>query len=285
MKYTAEQIKSILKNAPSGSQFYTDGYDVKYRKVIGDKYFGYLDEAKGWVETCDKQLSQERIDKGWWLPNLLKELENQMNIDKVETQTPEEKEALDSIVSKITQDNSLVGGLASAMSNVRNAIKGNQGAVATEHPEEMSALISLNRMNESVEDFLDGLKGENEWSGEGLPPVGVWFEISANMANTVWNKCRVVHYHNNLAWLDFECNEIMNMIKNLNNNVIRPTETPQQREDRERLEAAYDLYWVWMMDYNTLPEQVKTMEDFTDDTEEVKDWLRVVDKTNYRKGA
>ncbi len=124
--------------------------------------------------------------------------ENQMNIDKVETQT--------------------------------------------EHQEEMSALISLNRMNESVEDFLDGLKGENEWNGEGLPPVGVWFEISANMANTVWNKCRVVHYHNNLAWLDFECNEIMNMIKNLNNNVIRPTETPQQREDRERLDCIKKMH-------------------------------------------
>lgn len=73
---TNEQIISVIKSAPSGSQFYTDGYDVKYRKVIGDKYFGYLDEAKGWVETCDKELSQERIDKGWWITNLIKVIES-----------------------------------------------------------------------------------------------------------------------------------------------------------------------------------------------------------------
>lgn len=97
MRYSSGQIKDILKNAPKGSQYYTDGYDVKYRKVIGDKYFGYLDEAKGWVETCDKQLSQERIDKGLWLTNLIKERESQMNIDNLATQTPEEKEALDLI--------------------------------------------------------------------------------------------------------------------------------------------------------------------------------------------
>ncbi|CAM0012287.1 hypothetical protein VPHK359_0045 [Vibrio phage K359] len=73
---TNEQIISVIKSAPIGSQFYTDGYDVKYRKVVGDKYFGYLDEAKGWVETCDKELSQERIDKGWWIPNLTKVIES-----------------------------------------------------------------------------------------------------------------------------------------------------------------------------------------------------------------
>lgn len=74
-KMTNEQILLVISSAPEGSQFYTDGYDVKYRKVVGDKYFGYLDEAKGWVETCDKELSQERIDKGWWIPNLTKALE------------------------------------------------------------------------------------------------------------------------------------------------------------------------------------------------------------------
>ena len=162
-------------------------------------------------------------------------LENQMNIDNLATQTPEEKEALDLIDT-------------------------------TPHQYEMSKFSG------------------NEWNGEGLPPVGVWFEISANLANTVWNKCRVVHYHNNLAWLDFECNEIMNLIKNLNNNVIRPTESPQQREERERLEAAYDLYCHTTKSRGDMPYGFEYFLD-TSKTGYLVDYLAIVDKTKYKKGG
>ncbi|AUR92998.1 hypothetical protein NVP1181O_34 [Vibrio phage 1.181.O._10N.286.46.C9] len=266
MRYNAEQIKDILKNAPSGSQFYTDGYDVKYRKVIGDKYFGYLDEAKGWVETCDKQLSQERIDKGWWLVNLIKELESQMNIDKVETQTQEEKEALDSIVSKITQDNSLAGGLASAMSNVRNAIKGNHGAIATEHQEEMIAF-----------------SGEVDWNGEGLPPVGVECEaVFVDHEHKGHGEFLILGYHSNYVWMEY-VGELSNKSKHYTAKVelvkFRKPEAPQQREDRERLELVSNICEDL---FGEMASQCREDVVSTIDAMVCGGW---VDKTNYRKGV
>ena len=58
-------------------------------------------------------------------------------------------------------------------------------------------------------------------------------------------------------------------------------ENKQLREERERLEAAYDLYCVWVgdrvgqhaIDFN----EWKVIPDY------YKKWLRIVDKTNYRK--
>jgi len=61
---------------------------------------------------------------------------------------------------------------------------------------------------------------------------------------------------------------------------ITKPETTQQREERERLEAAYDLYLTQclagMCDRFTYEEFIK--EKFL-----VKIWLQIVDKTNYRK--
>ncbi|AUR82941.1 electron transport accessory protein-like domain protein [Vibrio phage 1.030.O._10N.222.55.F9] len=217
MKYTAEQIKSILENAPSGSQFYTDDYDVKYRKVIGDKYFGYLDEAKGWVETCDKQLSQERIDKGWWLPNLLKELENQMNIDKVETQT--------------------------------------------EHQEEMS-----------------------EFGGEDLPkPLWAKWSVGDSVTKTKgssWTGKVVGYYSTSLTPNGYAVESLTEKgsVQIYPEAALCDIETPQQREDRERLEAAYELY-CHVIDKET------TFDKFCTFGPLKAMYIKIVDKTNYRKGV
>lgn len=54
-------------------------------------------------------------------------------------------------------------------------------------------------------------------------------------------------------------------------------ENQQQREDRERLEAAYDLYVTWR---GEKPEALDTFKRCNHDN-----WLAIVDKTNYRKGV
>ncbi|CAM0104697.1 hypothetical protein VPH159E362A_0046 [Vibrio phage 159E36-2a] len=58
-------------------------------------------------------------------------------------------------------------------------------------------------------------------------------------------------------------------------------ETQEDREKREELEAAYDLYLAFYQDYNPCHKTIKSFECSRD-----KDlWLRVVDKTGYRKGG
>ncbi|AUR84086.1 hypothetical protein NVP1047O_72 [Vibrio phage 1.047.O._10N.286.55.F2] len=56
---------------------------------------------------------------------------------------------------------------------------------------------------------------------------------------------------------------------------IKKPETQQQREERERLEAAYDLYCTLNANHNCV--------EFDRFKSTCNNWLRVVDKTNYRK--
>ena len=64
--------------------------------------------------------------------------------------------------------------------------------------------------------------------------------------------------------------------------VLKKPETPQQREDRERLEAAYDLY----VHIQSVREKLSCKFDwfFSPGMEETRlRFLAIVDKTNYRK--
>lgn len=62
--------------------------------------------------------------------------------------------------------------------------------------------------------------------------------------------------------------------------MLKKPETPQQRENRERLEASYDLYCLrcdaieWKSKYS--------FDEFQKEEDAVNGWLSVVDKTNYR---
>ncbi|CAM0051744.1 hypothetical protein VPHF89G1_0004 [Vibrio phage F89 g1] len=61
---------------------------------------------------------------------------------------------------------------------------------------------------------------------------------------------------------------------------ISKPETPQQREERERLEAAYDLYCIMcgIEGYAKFD-----LIDFSKTKKDSAVWLAIVDKTNYRK--
>ena len=164
-------------------------------------------------------------------------LENQMNIDKVKTQT--------------------------------------------EHQEAMSALISANRMNESVEEFLAGLKRENEWNGEGLPPVGVECEWRLEGADdSSFSMCKVLMITNHTVFM--KSHRAMNGRKEfaLPKDAIefRKPETQQQREDRERLALVSDICEDL---FGEMASQCREDVVSTIDAMVCGGW---VDKTNCRKG-
>ncbi|AUR88473.1 hypothetical protein NVP1113A_72 [Vibrio phage 1.113.A._10N.286.51.E7] len=58
-------------------------------------------------------------------------------------------------------------------------------------------------------------------------------------------------------------------------------ETTQQREERERLESAYDLYLIGNDSFNLTTR--KSISEFKVDDFQRDFWLAIVDKTNYRK--
>lgn len=156
-------------------------------------------------------------------------LENQMNIDKVETQT--------------------------------------------EHQEEMSAF-----------------SGEVEWNGEGLPPVGAecefkdgdnWYEVKVNYLSEWFMVIEALKSQS--KWIDIKGTELSFEYSKFDDLKFRKPETPQQRNDRERLEAAYDLLCIGNRALNvTAP---CTVVEFKLDKPQRDFWLAIVDKTNYRKGA
>lgn len=153
-------------------------------------------------------------------------LENQMNIDNLATQTPEEKEALDLIDT-------------------------------TPHQYEMSKFSG------------------NEWNGEGLPPVGVecWF----NFKVTHPQKCKVNYISDTIC---VYIGENGNEYSALTNEVtFSKIESPQQREERERLEAAYDLYETRHIDMSA----PYHYDEFLKNKFTLDGFLAIVDKTNYRK--
>jgi hypothetical protein len=161
-------------------------------------------------------------------------LENQMNIDNLATQTPEEKEALDLIDT-------------------------------TPHQYEMSKFSG------------------NEWNGEGLPPVGSLCKVNRDsFTYRVMYSSEYVVIVQNLD-NDNTTAHGMDIILDLHkgNYTFSKPESPQQREGRERLEAAYDLYCAWVGDrvgYHAIDfDKWKVEPDF------LNKWLRIVDKTNYRK--
>ncbi|AUR98034.1 hypothetical protein NVP1246O_27 [Vibrio phage 1.246.O._10N.261.54.E10] len=131
----------------------------------------------------------------------------------------------------------------------------------TEHQEEMSEF-----------------SGEVEWNGEGLPPVGAIYttepDFDIELLCKYSSKYVVIgeilpkERHNGV--------EVVIDTFAQRDRVFRKPETPQQREDRERLEAAYDLYCTWR------GEKPASFEDFKRCNHD--NWLAIVRKTNYRKG-
>lgn len=129
-----------------------------------------------------------------------------------------------------------------------------------------------------------GIPNSSGWDGTGLPPVGTiceilepnddWFEveIAAYCKDSVGDD--VVFYRNynsKTSEKDYDwCYAVS--VK------FRKPETQEQRNERERLEAAYDLCREYepSFEFDSL-EELKTYHPTV-----FGKWLKIVDKTNYR---
>ena len=182
---------------------------------------------------CESNLD-DKTEKGHCaiLDIELPQEENQMNIDKVETQT--------------------------------------------EHQEEMSAFSC-----------------ENEWNGEGLPPVGVECDFFG-VDDTCNGKVDIYHIDDNKVMFlgriegypsestinNFkEGRDLMAFYVREGDRAFRKPETPQQRE---RLEAAYDLYTHVQRNSNRPSCDIESLGRMENESPL---YTLIVDKTNYRKGV
>ena len=110
---------------------------------------------------------------------------------------------------------------------------------------------------------------QQEWNGEGYPPVGVECEIS-NCRNP-WVRCLVKFIGTDLCVVDHENFEQHYHLKSVK---FRPLETSEQKKELEELEAAYDLFLTFYQGINVSFEEFSASYD-------TEDWIRIVRKTNY----
>lgn len=119
-----------------------------------------------------------------------------------------------------------------------------------------------------------------EWSGEGLPPVGVECEVCNCGSN--WQSAKVLFMGAGLCVVDHGYGD---QHYHLNSVKFRKPETPEQREERERLEngrALFELVQCILIDMGASREAHPYDEPFVDDsTREL--YERLASKLNYRK--
>jgi hypothetical protein len=160
--------------------------------------------------------------------------------------------------------------------------------IPTESPEEKEALDMIDATSKQVESLANDseLPNSSEWDGEGLPPVGV--ECCFTPDNNLWGFASTDTYSGEV--LRYEGEQFVFLLSHDKYN-IRPChlivsrtdkgefskpESPEQKAERERLEAAYDLCTTVYPDFSGFDEFKKA-------TTTVNLWLAIVDKTGYSK--
>lgn len=141
------------------------------------------------------------------------------------------------------------------------------------------------------------LPNSSEWDGEGLPPVGVeceyfheprglWVKFVPLLITDIEsspNKIPAIYgewYHPN------DCMWEPDLIDLSDKPRFRKPESPEQKAERERLEAAYDLY-LKVQERDEGPGFAASFNQFQDGMMSTcrKDYLSIVDITGYRKGS
>ena len=120
---------------------------------------------------------------------------------------------------------------------------------------------------------------EVEWVN-GLPPVGVECEVYGALGkHNEWQECKVfavelgeAFVSDGKIWASRPVGEFK----------FRKPESPEDKAKRERLEAAYDLYLAFWSASNSAI-TLGSFEDFShNDNSDLKHFLAIVDKANYR---
>ena len=129
------------------------------------------------------------------------------------------------------------------------------------------------------------------WNGEGLPPVGCHclFKIKSE-EDKYFSPCYIIGYRAAVhrkgdMWLVFS-DKYDNLYQhNVTKGAFefRPIETPEQKQERELLESAYDLYKVYMEEND--PNNLMTFKQFKNNIhlEYYKGFLNIVNKFSFNK--
>lgn len=122
-----------------------------------------------------------------------------------------------------------------------------------------------------------------EWNGEGLPPVGAIFCTEPHFDIQVMCKysSKFVVVGEMLPFDRYKGAEVV--IENLDRRTFRKPDTEAERNERERLEAAYDLCMTHYPNSTLTFDGFKSQKDYGGS--EVNRWLAIVDKTGYRKAV
>lgn len=231
--------------------------------------------------------------------------ENQMNIDTIATQTPEEKEALDQIKESDSQHLTFDEFQKKVVNSIAEAydVAPDDLIDTTPHQYEMGKFSMRNPTLEGalkavgeLDKFNDAGKLKRtplhkavdkvEWNGEGLPPVGVecefkdgdgWIRVKVNylsdwvmVIEAMESKGKVIDVKG--VELSFDHSRFKSL-------TFRKPESPEEKEQRERLEAAEVLYNTYMKVWDCAYIGWDVLDSKNKDA-----FLAIVDKTNYRKG-
>lgn len=270
-KMTDEAIRNVINNAPKGAEYWTSGYDIQYRKLVLDCVFGWFSDDKKWARAIDNDVAMERIDKGFWIPNLSKELA---------IREGKSIKALDEFISLAHQD---------AMSHMQKieCDDGCGGFIPEGALNELTsrfkrALQDSNYMNEFLsknknpeeKKALDAIE-QVEWKSGDAVAYGGDTDCHTFIGYT-WDGMACVRYDTLNNFFEIAVSE------------ISKPETPEakkEREEREELEATYDLY-CYSQEELLLSAQCISMEEFCwEGNKYEREWfLAIVRKTGYRKG-
>lgn len=130
-----------------------------------------------------------------------------------------------------------------------------------------------------------------EWNGKGFPPVGFECEFKEESPSGLstfcdWTKCTVLAYNSaqkppkELQIIIRDDRGDAAIIYSRDMPIFRKQEAPQHREERKRLEAAYDLFASFKEACNV---SGYASFDKWQETQPTRAWIAIVDKTNYRK--
>lgn len=137
---------------------------------------------------------------------------------------------------------------------------------------------------EQEEEAFNAMGKEVKWDGEGLPPVGAECEFRCDglWGDSDYHWCRflglltdgayAIEFHHKTSPDRVTC-----MCFDPQCTSFRKPETQEQKAERERVEAAYDLYCTCGIQHETV-----SFKEFQDEYYDA--WLAIVDKTGYRKG-
>lgn len=262
-KMTDEAIRNVINNAPKGAEYWTGGYDIQYRKLVLDCVFGWFSDDKKWVRAIDNDVAMERIDKGFWIPNLSKELA---------IREGKSIKALDEFISLAHQD---------AMSHMQK-IECDDGC---------GGFIPEGALNELTSRFKRALQDNNymnEFISKNKTPEEK--EALDTIEQVEWKNGDSCRYANDISYEYIYIGEhphgdghyVFSEDKGVTyiaNGCLLEPETPEAKKEREELEAAYDLYCEFRSENNLSVCSIDSLHE-----ESGFDFLVfLVRKTGYRK--